>query len=104
MLNWDKLAGFEWDKGNIAKSYQKHGISSREAEEVFLDESLQILKDVKHSQRESRYIAVGKDFSGGIIFIVFTIRNSKVRVISARPANIKERQHYEQAVKENSTF
>ena len=39
---WDWLFAvqsfsFEWDAGNSTKSIQKHGVSCREAEEVFLE-------------------------------------------------------------------
>ena len=52
-----KYKAFEWDKGNIDKSYQKHGITPNEAEEIFLDENLKISRDVKHSQKEERLIS-----------------------------------------------
>ena len=38
MLSLDQYTGFEWDKGNIDKSHQKHGITPNEAEESFLDD------------------------------------------------------------------
>lgn len=37
------LTSFDWDKGNIDKNSQKHGVSPNEAEEVFLDENLSFL-------------------------------------------------------------
>lgn len=87
---------FEWDKGNIDKSYQKHGITPNEAEEVFLDKDILLLEDIKHSQREERFEAIGKIVKGIILFIVFTVRKDKIRIISARIANKKERRQYEQ--------
>ena len=88
--------GFEWDKGNIEKNYQKHRVTPAEAEEIFLDENLQVVKDIKHSQKEDRFIALGKTFLGKILFAIFTLRGSKIRIISARLANKRERFHYEQ--------
>ena len=97
MLKLGTYKGFEWDKGNVDKSYQKHGITPNEAEEPFLDENATIVKDVKHSQKEERLILLGKTLGKKLLFIVFTIRQTKIRIISARKANQKERKQYEQA-------
>lgn len=95
MIDFNKYKSFQWDKGNIDKSYKKHGISPNEAEEIFLDEELKVLKDIRHSQKEERFIALGKTFTGKKLFVVFTVRQEKIRVISARPMNRKERRIYE---------
>lgn len=94
MIDLNKLTGFEWDKWNIDKSYKKHGISPSETEEVFLDENVKIEEDIKHAQQVERYIAIGKTEEDRILFVVFTIRGEKIRVISARLANKKEREVY----------
>jgi len=95
MLKLDDIKGFEWDKGNIDKSYKKHGVKPSEAEETFLDEKVLILRDVKHSQKEKRYILIGKNTENKILFIVFTLRRKKIRIISVRKANRKEINIYE---------
>ncbi len=91
----DNVLGFQWDKGNLDKSYQKHGVTPEEAEEVFLDENLITLEDVKHSLREKRFTAIGKTTAGELFFTVYTHRNSNIRVISIRKANKKEKIVYE---------
>jgi uncharacterized protein len=96
MIDLKKIIGFEWGQGNIDKSYQKHGITPNEAEEVFLDEDILLLKDIKHSQREERFKAIGKIAKGDILFLAFTVRKNNIRIISARTANKKERRMYEQ--------
>ena len=65
------IKSFEWDKGNIDKNYQKHGITPNESEEIFLDGNLKVIRDIKHSQKEERFIAVGKSFRKKILFVVF---------------------------------
>lgn len=95
MVDLTKITGFEWDKGNIDKSYQKHGITPNGAEEVFLDENVLISGDIKHSEREERFEAIGKIAKGDILFLAFTIRKDKIRIISARKTNKKERKQYE---------
>ncbi len=96
MLDLKKIVGFEWDKGNVDKSYQKHGITPNEAEEVFLDKDILLLEDIEHSQQEKRIEAIGKVAKGSILFLAFTVRKDKIRIISARVANKKERRQYEQ--------
>lgn len=51
---------FEWDKGNIDKNLIKHKITNTECEEIFFDKNKKILKDVLHSEKEERYIILGK--------------------------------------------
>ena len=92
MINLNKILGFEWDKWNIDKSYKKHGISPNETEEVFLDEDVKIEKDIKHQQQEERFIAIGKTTEEKILFVIFTVRHDKIRIISGRIANKKERE------------
>lgn len=96
MLKLDEYKVFEWDKGNIDKSYQKHGVTPNEAEEAFLDDQTLILRDIKHSQREARYLLIGKTTEGKLLFVAFTLRGRTIRIISARKANRKEKSQYAQ--------
>jgi hypothetical protein len=81
---------FEWDKGNKDKNWLKHRVTNEECEEVFFDKNKKILKDVLHSDKEKRFIILGKTKKGRLLFVVFTIRNKKIRVISTRDINKKE--------------
>ena len=101
MIDWGKIKYFEWDKGNIDKSYQKHGISPKQSEEIFLDKELKILRDIGHSRKEARHIALGKTFEKKILFVVFITRKNKIRIISARKTNEKERKKYESKIENN---
>lgn len=89
-----KALEFEWDKGNISKN-KKHKIEDKEAEEPFFDENKVIYKDVLHSKREKRYVVIGKTKKGRLLYIVFTYRKSRLRIISARDINKKEVHIYE---------
>ncbi len=90
-----ELVGFEWDDGNRDKSLIKHGVSRDECEEAFADEKRLIRVDAKHSGAEMRHHLLGKTQKGKILFISFTVRSHRVRVISARPINRKEKTLYE---------
>jgi uncharacterized DUF497 family protein len=86
---------FEWDEANIKKNRLKHKVEFKECEEVFLNEPIKIFKDIKHSQKESRYTALGITDRGRKLYLVFTIRNGKIRIVSARDQSRKERRFYE---------
>jgi len=92
---FEKITGFEWDKGNEQKNV-KHGVTPAEAEQVFLNEPLVVLDDLKHSDTEQRYHALGHTGEGPLLHITFTIRTTMIRVISARNMHRKERAIYEQ--------
>ena len=85
---------FEWDKGNSGKNLIKHEVRDKEAEEVFNNKPL-ISKDIQHSKKELRFQALGRTDKGRLIFLSFTIRKDKIRVISARNMNKKEVLKYE---------
>jgi len=95
MMALNDMVGFDWDDGNNRKSTDKHGVSNGEAESVFFNEPLLLLEDVKHSDREPRYHALGKTNDERRLHITFTIRGSRIRVISARDMHRKERRIYE---------
>jgi len=99
MLTNTKAEEFDWDIYNKYKSVRKHGISNRRTESVFVDDKKILYKDRVYSNREDRFIIIGKDFTGKTLFVVFTIRNSKIGPISARPASRKERRIYEEKQK-----
>lgn len=85
---------FEWDKGNSGKN-KNHGVEDREAEEAFFDTRKQTFRDTIHLQREERFRIIGKTKHGRLLFVVFTARREKVRIISARDVNKKEGYLYE---------
>ena len=88
--------GFQWDDGNSAKNWHKHSVSQSECEQVFFHRPLVTL-DQQHSMSESRYFALGETNAGRAMFVVFTIRGTLIRVISARDMSRKERRIHEQA-------
>lgn len=89
---------FEWDSGNVEKNQRKHGITNKESEEVFVHRPLLIIDDSIHSGIEKRFQAFGTN-GRKLLFLVFTIRKTKIRIISARLMDKKERRLYEKAQK-----
>lgn len=86
---------FEWDHGNKNKNYKKHGVTDQECEEAFFDLRKKILRDIFHSHNEDRYILLGETKRKRKLFVVFTMRSDKLRVISARDLNKREQKLYE---------
>ena len=85
---------FDWDQWNTDKIRQKHKVEPYECEEVFFDDDKVILKDVLHSEQEKRFVLLGKTKKKRLLFLVYTERNHKIRVISARDLNKRERGLY----------
>jgi uncharacterized DUF497 family protein len=93
------VEGFDWDEGNVTKC-QKHGVTLEEIEEFF-QAQIYVAPDLKHSQDEERFLAVGRLPSGRPMFVAFTFRNKLIRPISARYMHEKEAKQYEQISPQN---
>lgn len=89
-----KLTEFDWDKGNLDKNLVKHKVDFREAEEIFFNQPVKFYPDEKHSQKEERFIALGVTSKSRKLTIIFTKRRNKIRIISARNQNKRERRLY----------
>jgi uncharacterized DUF497 family protein len=85
--------GFDWDAGNIDK-LPRHHVRREDAEDAFRDPDLAIVPAKQPDATEYREAIIGMTEAGRILFVVFTRRAGKLRVISARDASPKERQLY----------
>ena len=90
----ERCVGFDWDEGNERKNWAKHQVTDSECEEVFFNAPLIAGIDLKHSKRESRYFALGQTGTGRLLFVAFTIRGTRIRVISARDMTRREMRKY----------
>ncbi len=87
---------FDWDMANRTKSRTKHNVSVGEVEEVFNSGvALPLGIQVSPPASEERLGIVGPTITGRMLQVVFTLREGRVRPISARPAHHKERKQYE---------
>lgn len=89
-----KCVGFQWDKGNSDKNWIKHNVTRSECEQIFFNLPLLTGNDEKHSDTEKRYYVLGQTDSGRRLFVVCTVRDQLIRVISARDMNKREREVY----------
>ena len=83
---------FQWDSDKAVLNRQKHGITFETAALVFADENRIERYDSIHSNNEDRYITIG--CVREILFVVYTERLDKTRLISARKATPNERRDY----------
>ncbi len=96
MQDLSEIEGIEWDDGNIDKNKIKHDVSNEECEEIFFNIPLLIKPDQEHSsESEERFQVLGKTFFERKLFVTITIRNRKIRIISARDMSKKEKLIYE---------
>jgi hypothetical protein len=86
---------FERYPPKAQSNLRKHKVSFQEASTVFEDGNILELPDREHSAEESRFIGIGRSESNRLLFVNFTVRKDRVRIISARQAESWERREYE---------
>ncbi len=87
--------GFQWDAGNATKNWERHDVSQAECEQLFFNNPLLVNRDNRHSENEPRYYALGRTDMDRLLFIAFTVRETLIRVISARDMTKREVDVYE---------
>lgn len=84
---------YEWDEEKYATNIRKHGIDFRRVALIFNGRFLSI-PDLRHDYGEKRTISIGLVEDSVVVTVVYTDRNGVTRIISARPANLRERKIY----------
>jgi uncharacterized DUF497 family protein len=84
--------GCAWDPRKDIENQRKHGIAFEDACCVFEDPNLTVLPDDR-DYGEARWIAIGR-FEWRVLVVVFTDRNGRERIISARRARRDEEKLY----------
>ena len=69
---------FEWDPFKEGDNIEKHGVDFDTAKLVFKDPRLIILRDIKHSRQEERFLGVGR-INARIMTVRFVYRGEKIR-------------------------
>ena len=87
---------FEWDLRKAEQNFKKHGVTFEEAATVFSDGLSLTIVDPIHSEKEERYVTIGKSLTGKLLVVVHTDRGENIRIISSRVATRHERQTYEE--------
>jgi len=102
MKAFPESKSFDWDKGNINKNWDKHRVHHLECEEIFFNEPIITKVEKGGVPQEERVSALGVTNESRFLFVVFTIRRGKIRVVSARDTNKKERKIYHEKIKKDT--
>jgi uncharacterized protein len=87
---------FEWHPLKAGINFRKHGVSFEEAVTTFADPLSEIALDCNHSYEEQRFLALAMSAQQRLLVVSYTERDGVIRLISARLANRRERQIYEE--------
>ena len=88
---------YEWDEDKDIINQLKHqGLGFADAISAFNDPQFMSMYDPDHSVDEDRFIALGRDSTGQILLVSFTLRgdDEHIRLISARKATKHEEKQY----------
>lgn len=86
---------FEWDTVKAQSNVLKHGVDFAEAMTVFSDPLELTISDPDHSEGETRFLSLGRSQRGRLLVVSYTEREGRIRLISAREAEPRERKAYE---------
>ena len=89
---------FEWDEEKAKANLKNHRVSFEEATTVFSDPFSITIPDPDHSTEEERYIDIGNSDRGRVLVVVYTERETTIRIISCRKATPTERRRYEEGI------
>ena len=84
-----ECTGFNWDKYNIQKNWERHKVSPVESEQVFFNHPFIVAEDSEHSQKEERFYVLGRTDKDRRLFIAFTIRKKHIRIISVSYTHLR---------------
>jgi uncharacterized DUF497 family protein len=95
---------FEWDARKAAVNRTKHGVSFEEGMTVFGDPDALDGPDLRHSEKESRFLRLGRAVTGRVLIVAYTVRRrdggERIRIFSARRSSRKERAAYAAAARD----
>jgi hypothetical protein len=87
----DRVDGFEWDVHNVGH-VARHGVTPQEVEDAVC--GTHVVVPAKPVQGEKRWKLFGRAEAGRYLVVVFTIRRTKLRPVTAYTMNQAERGIY----------
>ncbi len=102
MKSFPESKSFDWDQGNINKNWDKHRVHHLECEVIFFNEPIVTKVEKRRVSQEELICALGVTNEGRFLFVVFTIRRERIRVVSARDMNKKERRIYYEKIRKDT--
>ena len=86
---------FEWDEAKNSACFERRGFDFAYAVRAFLDPHRIVAQDRRRGLWRGPLPACSARSTGRVYVVVYTVRGSAVRIISARKANRKEIADYE---------
>jgi uncharacterized DUF497 family protein len=88
---------FEWDVAKAEANFKKHGVRSSESRPVLEEDDCAIsIADDESDPDEQRFVSIGTGAKDRVLVVVYCYRGKNIRIISARLANAREREQYEE--------
>src|SRR5579859_857403 len=85
---------FEWHHAKAEANFQAHGISFELAKTVFRDVFAVERRDDREDYGEERFVIIGMAEGHILLFVAYTDRNERIRIISARRVTQHEQDDY----------
>jgi uncharacterized protein len=80
----------EWNLNKASINLQKHGVNFADAEAILFDPNALSFEDTT-AEGERRFIVIGMDHLWRLLVVVYTERENRIRLISARPTTRSEK-------------
>jgi len=84
---------FEWHYAKARSNDAKHGVTFETAQKAFSDPFMVEVLDDTEDYGEERFLVIGM-VNGQLLSVVYTPRQGRYRLISARRATRDEQDHY----------
>ena len=84
---------FEWDDAKAAQNWRDHAVSFDAARDAFKDAFAVEWLDDTQDAVELRFVLLGM-VEHRVLFVAYTLRENRIRIISARKAEPYERRRY----------
>jgi uncharacterized protein len=91
---------FQWDDAKAATNYAKHGVTFEAARDVFKDPFAIEQLDDRRNYGEERWTILGVA-QDRLLLVAYTMRNDRIRIISARGAEPYEKREYHEQNAQN---
>jgi uncharacterized protein len=90
---------FAWDDEKAAQNWRDHAVTFAMAREAFRDPFAVEWEDIGQRRNEERYSMIGM-VENRLLFVGCTIRDGKIRIVTARKAEPYERRRYHEENRE----
>lgn len=104
-LRTEMALEFDWDEGNLTHISNNAGRNypPEEIESVWQDTHAILVRDAGHSAAEVRYSITGRTTKGKLRTVIFTLRGTKIRPITAFSPTTRVRRAYAKASEQANT-